>query len=39
MFYNIDNICKKHGIKYYFSEGTALGLYRLRWKKNNIINL
>ena len=25
---NIDDICKKHGIKYYFSEGTALGLYR-----------
>ena len=24
----IDDICKKHGIKYYFSEGTALGLYR-----------
>ena len=25
---DIDDICKKHGIKYYFSEGTALGLYR-----------
>jgi len=24
----IDNICKKQGIRYYFSEGTALGLYR-----------
>jgi len=24
----IDNICKKNGVKYYFSEGTALGLYR-----------
>ena len=24
----IDDICKKHGIKYYFSEGTALGIYR-----------
>ena len=24
----IDDICKKHKIKYYFSEGTALGLYR-----------
>jgi hypothetical protein len=24
----IDDICKKHGVKYYFSEGTALGLYR-----------
>jgi hypothetical protein len=24
----IDEICKKHGVKYYFSEGTALGLYR-----------
>jgi hypothetical protein len=24
----IDDICKKHGIRYYFSEGTALGLYR-----------
>ena len=24
----INNICKKHDIKYYFSEGTALGLYR-----------
>ena len=25
---DLDDICKKHGIKYYFSEGTALGLYR-----------
>jgi hypothetical protein len=25
---DIYDICKKHGIKYYFSEGTALGLYR-----------
>jgi len=24
----IDDICKKHGVCYYFSEGTALGLYR-----------
>ena len=24
----IDDICKKHGVRYYFSEGTALGLYR-----------
>ena len=24
----IDEICKKHGVQYYFSEGTALGLYR-----------
>ena len=24
----IDDICKKNGVKYYFSEGTALGLYR-----------
>jgi hypothetical protein len=24
----INNICKKNDIKYYFSEGTALGLYR-----------
>ena len=24
----IDDICKKHKIRYYFSEGTALGLYR-----------
>jgi len=24
----IDDICKKHGVKYYFSEGTALGIYR-----------
>ena len=26
---NIDDMCKKHGIKYYFSEGTALGLYKM----------
>ncbi len=24
----IDDICKKHKIRYYFSEGPALGLYR-----------
>ena len=24
----IDDLCKKYGIKYYLSEGTALGLYR-----------
>jgi phosphorylcholine metabolism protein LicD len=24
----IDDICKKYGVKYYLSEGTALGLYR-----------
>ena len=24
----IDDLCKKHGVQYYFSEGTALGLYR-----------
>ena len=24
----IDDLCKKHKIRYYFSEGTALGLYR-----------
>jgi hypothetical protein len=24
----IDDICKKHGVRYYFSEGTALGIYR-----------
>ena len=24
----IDDICKKHSVKYYFSEGTALGIYR-----------
>ena len=24
----LDNIFKKHGVRYYFSEGTALGLYR-----------
>jgi hypothetical protein len=24
----IDDICKKHDIRYYFSEGTGLGLYR-----------
>jgi len=24
----IDDICKKFGVRYYFSEGTALGLYR-----------
>ena len=24
----IDDICKKNGVRYYFSEGTALGLYR-----------
>jgi hypothetical protein len=24
----IDDLCKKHRIRYYFSEGTALGLYR-----------
>ena len=24
----IDDICKKNGVQYYFSEGTALGLYR-----------
>ena len=24
----IDDICKKHRIRYYFSEGTALGIYR-----------
>jgi hypothetical protein len=24
----IDDICKKYRVKYYFSEGTALGLYR-----------
>jgi len=24
----IDDICKKHDVHYYFSEGTALGLYR-----------
>ena len=26
---DIDDMCKKHGIKYYFSEGTALGLYKM----------
>ncbi len=24
----IDDLCKKYGVKYYLSEGTALGLYR-----------
>jgi LicD family len=24
----IDDLCKKHKVRYYFSEGTALGLYR-----------
>jgi hypothetical protein len=24
----IDDICKKHNVKYYLSEGTALGIYR-----------
>ena len=24
----IDDICKKHSVQYYFSEGTALGIYR-----------
>jgi hypothetical protein len=24
----IDDICKKYGVRYYFSEGTALGIYR-----------
>ena len=36
----IDDICKKHGIKYYFSEGTALGLYRdgdlIKWDDETI---
>ena len=26
----IDDICKKHDVRYYFSEGTGLGLYRNR---------
>jgi len=24
----IDDLCKKYDVRYYFSEGTALGLYR-----------
>jgi len=24
----VDDVCRKHGVRYYFSEGTALGIYR-----------